>query len=421
LKDTILESITRYYLDSGDFNGTSAASLVDEFGVEWNELHDVLRELIEEDVIGIVYADEDPNTHILRVGFSPQEVQIAKLATDELYHTCIYPRPKHLEQAVDRARYEREPYKLSLALGEPQLNYCSFDLSVLEFYRNDPRYLYENNDIDGYISIQNPAGLPEHDQVLLKTFGFSYDGDFNRAVAVFLRYLACLSPEHQRIWQVKQLAGDYKLHSDYFQYSYLGDWGEGVSIFTAFLAELRLINQMAEAMGRPALLRETFSEEEGKRPARFTFLVRPTLEEFNAFIMLLDQMLSDNINKRFFQGEVPEETEITRNDGRIEVRQKGTLQILDDWVRLRCRLPDWKPWDDAIAALRKVRRLRQRPAHAVNENVFDQQYFKEQRQLMIEVYDAVNVLRQLLGKHRAVRAAGIAAPDWLQDGKIWTQ
>jgi len=85
------------------------------------------------------------------------------------------------------------------------------------------------------------------------------------------------------------------------------------------------------------------------------------------------------------------------------------------------RLPDWKPWDDAIAALRKVRRLRQRPAHAVNENAFDQQYFQDQRQLMMEAYDAVNVLRQLLSKHRTVRAAGIVAPDWLENGRIWTQ
>lgn len=420
-KSDILNTITRTYLESGDFNGTSAAGLEAIHGVGWHHLRGMVRELIEEDLVGAVYIDEDPNTHILRTGFSPTEIQIAKLETDELYHTCFYPRPVHLKQVVDRARYEREPYKLCLALGEPQLNYRSFDLSVLEFYRNDPRYLYQNNDIDGYISIQEPAGMAEHDQILLETFGFSYDADINRAVAVFLRYLARLSPEHQLIWQARQIGGEYRLHPDYFSYSLLGDWGEGVSIFTAFLEELRLVNQMADAMGRPALFRETFSEEEGRRPARFTFLVRPTLEEFNAFVMLLDQMLSDNINKRFFQGDVPEETEITRDDGRIEVRQKGTLQILDDWIHTRMRLPDWKPWDDAIAALRKVRRLRQRPAHAVNENAFDQQYFKDQRQLMMEAYDAVNVLRQLLSKHRTVRAASIVAPDWLENGRIWTQ
>jgi hypothetical protein len=151
------------------------------------------------------------------------------------------------------------------------------------------------------------------------------------------------------------------------------------------------------------------------------FLHRPTLEEFNAFVLLLDKMLSDNINKAFFQGQVPEETETERSDGKIVVTPKGTLTILDEWIHSRMRLPDWTPWDEAIAALRKVRKLRQKPAHAVNENVFDQKYFKEQRQLMIDAYDAVRTIRLLFANHRAVKSAGIVAPDWLQTGTIWTQ
>jgi len=43
-----------------------------------------------------------------------------------------------------------------LALGEAQLSYRSFDLSVLEFYRNDPRHRYENDDINGRI-YSNPS------------------------------------------------------------------------------------------------------------------------------------------------------------------------------------------------------------------------------------------------------------------------
>lgn len=421
MKDTLLSAVTTYYLDSGDFNGMSLAGLVAEHDAEWGQIQEALVSLIDEELIGIVYPQDDINPHILRVGFAPKEKQIARLeAADEPHHSCIYPRPTHLKAVVDAARYAGKPYKLCLALGEPQLAFRSFDLSTLEYYRNDPRYIYQNNDVDGYISIvDNPGRMAEHDQVLLETFGFSYDEDFNRAVAVFLRYLARLSPEHQRIWQVKELVGDYALHPDYYDQSLYGNWGQGISVFTAFLAELHLINQMAAAMGRGRLFREDFGGE-GDRPPKFTFLVRPTLEEFNDFALLLDKLLSDNIDKAFFKGEVPEEEERERKDGKIEVRQKGTLQILDDWVRKHYRLPDWKPWDEAIAALRKVRRLRQKPAHAVNENVFDQKYFKEQRELIAEAQSAVNVVRHLLAKHPLVKKAGIEIPDWL-NGTIWTQ
>jgi hypothetical protein len=50
-------------------------------------------------------------------------------------------------------------------------------------------------------------------------------------------------------------------------------------------------------MGRPNLFRQDFGQYGENEPRRFTFLVRPTLEEFNEFVLLLDKMLSDNLNK----------------------------------------------------------------------------------------------------------------------------
>jgi len=199
---------------------------------------------------------------------------------------------KYLQEVIDRSEYENRPYILALALGSPQLDFKAFDLSVLEFYRNDPRYIYENNDIRGLISISDEyfesESVPESDQVLLDSFGFCYDDALNRAVAVFVRYLADLSPEHQQIWKAKELQGEYKLHSDYYRNTILGDWGEGISIFDAFVEELQLINKMAETMGHPALFKNDFRD--GK-PRKFGFLVRPTLESYNEFVLLLDKMI----------------------------------------------------------------------------------------------------------------------------------
>jgi hypothetical protein len=422
--EAVLREVTKHYLDSRDFNGITALNLAHTLGVEWEDLHGQLTELIEQDLIGVLYSDDDVNTHILRLGFPTPGDQISKLKTDELYHTCIYPRPSHLSKVVDISSYRDEPYKLCLALGEPQLSYRSFDLSVLEFYRNDPRYLYSNDDINGFISVSSEYDqsdkMPERDKILVETFGFSYDEELNRAVAVYLRYLADLSPEHQQIWKAKELTGDYQLHPDYYRNTIIGDWGEKVPIFSAFVNELYIINEMAKAMGRPPLFRQDYGEYGEGRPQKFSFLVRPTLEEFNNFVLLLDKLLSDNINKEFFQNEVSYETEIEREDGRIQVQPKGTLQILDNWIRRYFRTTDWTPWDESIKVLREVRKLRQKPAHALNENLFDQHYFKEQRELIIKAYSAIRTLRLLLANHRLVRDAQISIPDWLERGDIWT-
>jgi hypothetical protein len=131
-------------------------------------------------------------------------------------------------------------------------------------------------------------------------------------------------------------------------------------------------------------------------------------------------LLSDNINKNFFRNEVPLQSETSRKDGKIQVENKGTLQMLDDWVRRYFRTADWEPWNAGIAAFHEVRKLRQKPAHALDEDVFDQTYFEKQRELITRAYSAIRTLRLLLANHPAVRAAGVEVPDWLQKGEIWT-
>ena len=419
-KNKILDEITKFYLESGDFNGISAEQLSRKFGVRFNELFDFLRELISEKKVGILYFDPFINPHIIRTGFESESKQIERLANSKTRAICLYPRPAHLEEVVDQSKYRDEPYKLALALGLPQLAHRSFDLSVLEHYRNDPRYLYKNNDIRGHICY-NSDQMVEGDQTMLEGFSFSYDSDLNRAVAVLVRYLARLTPEHQQIWKAKELAGDYKLHPDYYKNAIMGVQREHESIFRAFVDELHLICQMTQGMTRPPLFRKDYGKDRDSNPRKFGFLVRPTLEEFNVFVLLLDKMISDNINIKFFQQEVPYETEKERRDGKIQIERKGTLQILDNWVRTFFHTDDWEPWNEAIRAFREVRNKRQNPAHAIDENVFDQKYFKEQRELMIRAYKAMRTLRMIFENHQQVRSLGIEIPHYLQEGKIWTR
>ncbi len=418
-KQDIVRMVTTFYLESVDFNGLPIQNLIEESHQDWGFLKGLIKDLIEEDLVGLIDTRTDANPHIIRIGFEPKNAQISKLSGGSPPDGCIYPSPKHLKSVVNPQDYQDQPYKLYLALGEAQLSFRSFDLSVLEFYRNDPRYRYENNDTAGRI-YYDTGEIKDSDKIALATFGFSYDDNYNRAIAVFLRYLANLTPSHQQIWKAKELQGNYKLHPDYYRSAVIGDWGEGEPICLAFLKELYIINRMAEAMGRPALFKDDYGEYAENRPKTFTFLIRPTLKEYNDFVHLLDKMLSENINRDFFQNEVPYENQIPRKDGKIQVERKGTLQILDDWIHTLFITDNWQPLEKSIATMRKIREMRQRPAHAIDEDRFDQKYFKEQRELIIEAYSAVKTLRLMLANHPDVDMAKIKIPDWLQKGKIWT-
>jgi hypothetical protein len=84
---------------------------------------------------------------------------------------------------------------------------------------------------------------------------------------------------------------------------------------------------MSKAMGRPPLFRET------ERPKRFGFLIRPTAYEFEQFVLLLDKCMSENIDRKFFLKDVEFEVLKSRRDGDTVVEQKGTIQILEEWLR----------------------------------------------------------------------------------------
>ncbi len=416
--DDILRKITEFYLSSRDFNGLRIENLVHDFKLKESEIKSIIISLIQEDKISLNFGDIHPNPYIKAFPEESTEKQIAKLQSANFKHVCAYPSVSHLALMVGPFDYEDKPFTRRLALGEPQLSFESFDLSVLAFYRNDPRYCYTSNDITGKICVSDKYDeseeMPSSDQVLLQSFGFSYDSELNRAVAVFLRYLSGLSPQHQQIWNAKILQGNYKLHPDYFRSSILGEWPEHVSIFNAFIEELHHINEMCKLMRRPPL----FRDELGDKPREFCLLIRPTLKEYNDFVHLLDKAISENINREFFLDDVQFQDDEIRNDGKVVVHQKGTIQILDEWLRLKFRTKDGKPIEEMIKTFKKIRQLRQRPAHIIDDDAFNQKYVEQQRELIIEAYTGIRLIRLIFEKHPNVK--GYKISGYLKEGKILT-
>lgn len=421
MNQSVTDAVTKQYLESGDFNGYPVYAIKKAFNVEDNEAKDLLRDLIRARCIDVVFGNIHPNPHIKAFSDTTADQQIEFLEDLEFSdHFCLYPSRETLSKTKQINDYSGEPYTEQLALGGGQLDFRVFDLSVLEHYRNDPRYYYQTDFINGQISVTDEYFeselMADHDQVLLQTFGFAHDKDLKRVVAVFLRYLSDLSPEHQKIWKSKELSGDYQLHPDYLRNS-MGHWGTRFSIFEAFNQEMLVINEMASLMGKPPLFKNTYQHD---YPRNFGFLLRPTLTEFNAFVLLLDQLMSDNLNKKFFTPELEPEEDHQRKDGKVEVRRKGTIALLDEWVNLYFRPQEPEPLERMLASFRKVRKLRQKPAHSVREDEFDQKYFHEQRSLVIDAYGAVRTLRLVLANHPSVRANPPEIHEFLCEGKIWT-
>jgi hypothetical protein len=414
--DPIVQLAVAQYIGSGDYNGLPIRDLPG-FAADREKVREAVRQLVTGGHLTFEDGRMHPNPHIKAFAPPPIDKQLVFLKESTLDHACIYPVPEDLAKIVPANDSLDRPFTRRLMLGEPQLEYHSFDLSVLEHYRNDPRYYYSCDDVRGWISVRDefgePGGMREHDQVFLKSFGFGYDDKLNRAVVVFTCDIAGLSAEHQQQWNAKRHESRFKMHPDYYRNQIIGEWGEKMSVFQAFTEELKQINIMAKLIGKPALFRNEYDP----RPKGFSFLVRPTTKELNDFVLLLDQVMSDNINKDFFRGDLELESETTRSDGTVVVTPKGTIQLMEQWFQKKMRFRDPSPFNEMIARFKKVRKLRQTPAHKLEDSKFDQRIFQEQRKLAFEAYGAVRTIRLMLANHPATKTHTV--PEWLFKADIW--
>ena len=402
--DELLESATHFYGESGGFNGLPVRGLDSDV----DEVRDLIRPLVESGQLYVNYGDRHPNPHILAFEPEAKDEQLRKLDEGDLESACLYPTVEHLRTVVNPADYEGRPYTLELALGYPVLGYHFFDLSILETYRNDPRYYY-TFDIDGMISVDDAyydqATMDERDKVLLQSFGLALAKEKYWAIVVFRRYLSMLSPEHQQLWKTKQEPDDPELfqpHWEYWRMS-MGEWPDKMSLFTAFLEEMEQVNSIAVLIGRPPLFRSNYHDQ---RPRDFGYLIRPTARELANFAGVLDKMLSENIDRKFFQNDIPYEDETTDSKGRLIVTQRGTIRILEEWIKAKARLQNedsQKLVNQAIGTLKDIRQRRNPQAHKLGADAYDRELFVEQIKLMRDAYRAMLTLRQLLKLHPAAR------------------
>ena len=345
----------------------------------------------------------------------PLDQQLEKLSAEEVANIYAYPTENAIRTTFDIATYTNRPFTQRLALAEHQLQVVFFDLNVLEFYYNDPRYVFDFRDYHGKIHLhaENSDSLPR-DSIALRSFGIGYNNKKERVVAAFLRYLNELTPEHQQIWNAHIITDHCSINSDYKRIIQ-GLYPQYCSVYRAFLQEQVEINELCRLIGKPPLFRATFIE---KRPTGFHAMLRPTLTNFEQFIHTLDKMLSDNINRDFFKGDIPLEDENVRKDNRIVAIPVGTLLLLERWIHKMYRRGDGVDASaELLALLKEVRKLRQKPAHQLQANEFNYKYPKDQDELLQKVCLSLTQLRLMFQSHPQAKSQ-YSPPEWLDSGKI---
>jgi hypothetical protein len=417
--DELLKVVCDFFVQSNDFNGAPGNHLVRLSGSTWPGLRSQLARLIEARKIDLALASLHENPHIKRLPNPPVNTQLTGLSEESIDGICIYPSSDLISARPDLRQYDDRPYTRRLALAEPQLQAAFFELNVLEKYFRDPRYRCHFGDSEGSITVRDEHymsdQMPERDKVLLQTFGIGYDRDRNRVVAVFLRYLSDLSAKHQQIWKAHELSGPCKINSDYERASIWGMWPEHYSVYQAFIQEQIEINKLSVMIGKPQLFKKTF--EDYGRPIEFSPMLRPTLRNFQEFAHTLDKMLSENLDRTFFKGDIALEDREATRDGAVKIVPLGTITLLERWLRARYRNRDGEDKSgEVVEPLRNVRAARQPGAHALGQDEYDPALPKRQDNLLGDVIITLQKLRLILMSHP--KAKGYAAPTWLESNKI---
>ena len=417
--EQVLAVIVDFFVSSSDFNGILAVRLTKKISFEWEKTRKILERFLSQEDISVVFYSHQGNPHIKRLPDLPSEEQVKRLYIDSPDTFCIYPSHRILQQRTDLEDYSDKPFAKRLALGEAQLTPVYFDLAVLERYHRDPRYFFSFGGSGGRIAIGGDdylsEDMPERDKILIETFGIGYNQARDRVVCVYLRYLILLSPEHQQIWLAHIVDQPCSINSDYARVTIDGDFPEYKSAYQALLSELTEINKICKLIGKPHLFREEF---EDNRPSDFHPMLRPTKRNLQDFIHLLDKMISENIDRKFFDDDIPLEEEKERSDGKIEVQSIATISLLRNWLQSHYRTSNGQDVsEEVVKGFRKVRKLRQKPAHTIQEDEYDRTLPREQDALVEEVYLSLNMLRLALSSHPRARD-NYKPPDWLNEGKI---
>lgn len=403
-RDDVLAEVIRHYLNSGDFNG-----LV----IERNDPRgSALGELLADELIEVTSDRAYLNPHIKpwapRQSWEQERALAEGLAGAGV--ACIYPSPAAMS-SVDLSHMADTPYQRDVASGRGALELVYFETAAIEPYRNDPRYWFDLDDFGVSWGISDEAwsdkGEPERDKIATVRAGFAFDeselsgsGPTSRYVCAFpcdLRKLTATHQQRMRTWEVEQ-PERLTPHPTWWAMQ-MGHWPEHIGLFDKVLGEIDANSQTWKIVfGEPLF-------KSAERHRSWGWLIRPSSTEWDQFVLLTDQLLSENLNTAALDAAGAPTT--NANGDRL-----GTINRLVEFFYTRTSAPRHQI-DETFAPLKAIRKARQKPAHAAKAPTTDADAFARQREVLIDVAKSLEALRRFMQRHPKVVSDGWTPDDYL--------
>lgn len=403
-KDFILQQIKNKYLKSNDFNGLPAYQI----GVQNKK---IILELFKENSIDVISSKFILNPHIKLFNLNVPEEEVIEEIENNYNEIVLYPSEKVLENETVNIK---KPFTEELIKGKPQLEVVYFSVEILEEYYNNPKYDITFNGYKGNINLKEQY-TNEDNYEYVRDFCMAYKkNNINkRAVGIILRDLTSLSETNQLKWYVKRIENqeDYKAEPDYIR-NLLGDWASCYWIYDCLLEEMKLVNKMCDCMKLPHIFKKEYDIEDDEMRHYKTILL-PTENNYNKFLMILEKLLVNNLNSNAFISKNPDFRNV-ENIKNEDGTQKATVKLFSEWLQLNISGND-RVQNDIIVPLKKIRKLRQKPAHDLQADVYDETIWEKQNNLIKEMYGTIRIIRLLFYNHPQAKLVKI--PEYLYRGE----
>jgi hypothetical protein len=204
-------------------------------------------------------------------------------------------------------------------------------------------------------------------------------------VCVLLTDLSDLTPNHQARLQTWEQPADGLHPHPLWWATVCGDWIEHIGPFDKILAELHALNEIWTLIHGEELFKTT------DRPREWGWVLRPSSLEWDRFVLLTDQLISDNINtKALTAAGAP-----TENDAGQTL---GTLGRLEAYLTRHAK----GGVQDAFKALKDVRKMRNPAAHRSRPPINDDTLVVRQRDLLFDLADSLAAVRRFMSTHPRV-------------------
>lgn len=403
-KDFILQQIKNKYLKSNDFNGLPAYQIGEQN-------RKIILELFKENSIDVISSKFILNPHIKLFNLNVSEEEVIEEIENNYNEIVLYPSEKVLKcESVNI----KKPFTEELVKGKPQLEVVYFNIEILEEYYNNPKYDITFNGYKGNINLKEEY-TNEDNYEYVRDFAMAYkNGDRNkRAVGIILRDLTRLSETNQLKWYVKRIENqeDYEAEADFIS-NMLGEWANCYWIYDCLLEEMKLINKICDCMQLSHIFKKEYNINDDEMRHYKTILL-PTKNNYNNFLMILEKLLVNNLNPNTFISKISgfKNVENTKNE---DGTQKASIKLFSEWLQLNVINND-KLQTDVIVPLKKIRKLRQKPAHDLQADVYDETIWEKQNNLIKEVYGAIRIIRLLF--YNRPQAKSVEIPEYLYRGE----